>query len=61
LVSRKLTTQAYVLPAKEQLVQIVNMLMGLLKRRGYGFDSRTMVAREEAAFEFGSEQEHEHE
>jgi four helix bundle protein len=31
LVSRKLTTQAQVVPAKEQLVQIVNMLIGLLK------------------------------
>ena len=30
LVSRKLATKAPVLPAKEQLVQIVNMLMGLL-------------------------------
>ena len=61
LVSRKLTTKAHVAPAKEQLVQIVNMLMGLLKRLGYAFDSGTMMAREEGDYEFGSEQEHEQE
>ena len=35
LVSRKLTTEENIAPAIEQLVQIVNMLMGLLKRLGY--------------------------
>jgi four helix bundle protein len=57
LVSRKLTTKVQVAPAKEQLVQIVNMRMGLLKRLGYAFDSGTAVAREEWDYEFGSEQE----
>ena len=61
LVSRKLTTKAHVAPAQEQLVQIVNMLMGMLKRLGYAFDSGTMMAREEEDYEFGSEQEHEQE
>src|SRR3954463_11117960 len=46
LVSRKLTTETHVVPAKEQLVQIVNMLMGLLKRLGYDFNSRTGMIRE---------------
>src|SRR5713101_3765001 len=41
LVRRKLTTKEHIAPAKEQLVQIVNMLMGLLKRLGYRFDSET--------------------
>src|ERR1700757_4330225 len=40
LVSRKLTTEEQIAPAKEQLVQIVSMLMGLLKRLGYDFESR---------------------
>ena len=57
LVSRKLTTEAQVIPAKEQLVQIVNMLMDLLRRLGYEFDAGGAIAREEAAYEFGSEQE----
>ncbi len=61
LVSRKLTTEAHVAAAKEQLVQIVNMLMGLLKRLGYSFDSRTAMAREESDFEFGYERDQEHE
>src|SRR5205823_799997 len=39
LVARKLTTEAQVIPAKEQLVQIVNMLMDLLRRLGYEFDA----------------------
>jgi four helix bundle protein len=39
LVSRKLTTVEVVTPAKEQLVQIVNMLMGLLKTPGYAFET----------------------
>ena len=46
LVSRKLTTQAHVSPAKEQLVQIVNMLIGLLKWLGYGFEAGTPTVRE---------------
>lgn len=61
LVSRELTTKVQIEPAKEQLVQIVNMLMGLLKRLGYAFDSGTAMAREESDYEFGSEQEHEQE
>lgn len=61
LVSRKLTTQAHVVPAKEQLVQIVNMLMGLLKGLGYDFESRGAVVREEADSSFSFEQEQEQE
>ena len=61
LVSRKLTTRADVTPAKEQLVQIVNMLMGLLKGLGYVFDSGTAIVRDESNCEFGCEQEQEHE
>lgn len=59
LVSRKLTTDEAVAPAKDQLVQIVNMLMGLLKRLGYGFDSEQGMVREKPDLEFGSEQEQE--
>ena len=54
LVSRKLTTAEKIAPAKAQLVQIVNMLMGLLKRLGYSFDAEKAIAREEADYEFGS-------
>ena len=61
LVSRKLTTQAQVAPAKEQLVQIVNMLVGRLKRLGYEFDSGTAQVREEADYESAPEHEHEQE
>jgi four helix bundle protein len=61
LVSRKLATDACIAPAKEQLVQIVNMLMGLLKRLGYTFDSGAAMTREESDYEFGSEHEHEKE
>jgi len=61
LVSRKLTTQARVTPAKDHLVQIVNMLMGLLKRLGYGFESAAAMAREEPDCQFDYEQEHEQE
>jgi four helix bundle protein len=57
LVSRKLTTKARVDPAKHQLVQIVNMLIGLLKALGYCLDSGTAMTREEPDFAFGSEQE----
>jgi four helix bundle protein len=61
LVSRNLTTASHVASAKEQLVQIVNMLIGLLKTLGYGFDSGIAKVGEESTFEFGSEQEHEQE
>jgi four helix bundle protein len=61
LVSRKLTTQARVTPAKEQLVQVVNMLMGLLKRLGYEFESGTAMAREQSNSDLDYEQEHEQE
>jgi four helix bundle protein len=58
LTSRKLMTNAQVISAKEQLVQIVNMLMGLLKALGYDFGSGTAV-REEPDFAFNFEQEQE--
>ena len=45
--------------AKEKLVQIVNMLMGLLKGLGYEFESGTAVVRDEAHFSFSFEQEKE--
>ena len=61
LVSRKVITQAQVVPAKEQLVRIVNMLMGLLKGLGYSFESGTAVVREGADFSFSFEQEQEQE
>ena len=61
LISRKVITQARVVPAKEQLVRIVNMLMGLLKRLGYSFESGTPVVREGSDFSFGFEQEQEQE
>jgi four helix bundle protein len=53
LVSRKLTTREHIAPAKDQLGQIVDMLMGLLKGLGYVFESRTVVLREEVDFQFG--------
>src|SRR5206468_6153296 len=59
LVSRKLTTKTQIIPAKEQLVQIVNMLMGLLKGLGYDFESGTVIVREEADSAFSVEQEKE--
>ncbi len=59
LVSRKLCTQAHIVPAKEQLVQIVNMLIGLLKALGYSFESGGAVVREGADSSFGFEQEQE--
>jgi four helix bundle protein len=61
LVSRKLMTSAQVISAKEQLVQIVNMLIGLLKALGYDFESGTVVVREEPDFTFNFEQEQEQE
>ena len=57
LVSRKLTTCETVTSAKDQLVQIVNMIMGLLKRLGYGFDSEQTMVREDPGSESDSEQE----
>src|SRR5919197_4871765 len=39
LVSRKLAQANTVISAKEQLLQIVNMLMGLLKTLGYAFET----------------------
>jgi four helix bundle protein len=59
LVSRKVIKQAQVVPAKEQLVQIVNMLMGLLKGLGYSLESATAVVRDGANFSFSFEQEKE--
>jgi hypothetical protein len=56
-----LATQEQVASAKEQLRQIVNMIVGLLKSLGYVFDSGTAIVREEADFEFDSEQEQEQE
>ena len=50
LVSRKLMTSAQVISAKEQLVQVVNMLMGLLKGLGYDFETRTALVREEGDY-----------
>ena len=63
LVSRKLVTSAQIISAKEQLVQIVNMLVGLLKGLGYDFDSGTVFVREEpvSALRFEQEQEQEKE
>jgi four helix bundle protein len=61
LVSRNVITQAQIVPAKEQLVRIVNMLMGLLKGLGYSFESGTAAVREGADFSFSFEQEHEQE
>ena len=68
LVARKLIATERILPAKEQLVRIVNMLMGMLKR----FSGRAEFLREdEGAYsneydhdyehEQEQEQEHEHE
>ena len=59
LVSRKLAAAAQVAAVKEQLMQIGNMIVRLLKRLGYAFDRG--VAREGADFEFGAEEEQEQE
>src|SRR6266566_5195113 len=56
LAVRKLVATERIIPAKEQLVRIVNMLMGMLKR----FSGRADVLAEEAGI-YGSEHEHEHE
>jgi four helix bundle protein len=56
LAVRKLISPERTIPAKEQLVRIVNMLMGMLKR----FSGRAEFLREEAA-SYSSEHEQEHE
>lgn len=55
---RKLTPAEQIIPAKEQLVRIVNMLMGMLKR----FSGRAEFLREgQGAYAVDHEQEQEHE
>ena len=54
LVARKLTTLQAIAPAKEQLLQVVNMLMGLLKSLGYAFETTKAIVREEPGSEYGS-------
>ena len=56
LVARKLVGPEQIIPAKEQLVRIVNMLMGMLKR----FSSRAEFLREDEGL-YAIEQEHEQE
>ena len=56
LVARKLISPEQIISAKEQLVRIVNMLMGMLKR----FSSRAEFLREEEGL-YAIEQEHEQE
>jgi four helix bundle protein len=60
LVARKLIAIERIIPAKERLVRIVNMLMGMLKR----FSGRAEFLREgEGTYpnEYDHEQEHDHE
>jgi four helix bundle protein len=58
LAVRKLISPERIIPAKEQLARIVNMLMGMLKR----FSTRAEFLREEeASYSSEHEQEHEHE
>ena len=58
LAVRKLISQERIIPAKEQLVQIVNMLMGMLKR----FSGRAEFLRDgESNYSVEHEHEHEHE
>src|SRR5205085_7052208 len=60
LVARKLIATERIVPAKERLVRIVNMLMGMLKR----FSGRAVFLREnEGTYAVGAdhEQQHEHE
>jgi four helix bundle protein len=61
LIRRKLAPEEAIAPAKEQLLQIVNMLMGLLKSCGYDFEGGALSMRESADFGFGAEQEQEQE
>jgi len=56
LAVRKFIGAERVVPAKEQLVRIVNMLMGMLKR----FSGRAECLREDEGI-YATEQEHEHE
>jgi four helix bundle protein len=56
LAVRKLIAAERIIPAKEQLVRIVNMLMGMLKR----FSDRADVLLEEAP-DYSSEYEHDYE
>jgi len=58
LAVRKLISQERIIPAKEQLVQIVNMLMGMLKR----FSGRAEFLRDgESNYSVEHEHDHEHE
>ena len=62
LVVRKLIRRERIVPAKEQLVRIVNMLMGMLKR----FSGRAEFLREDEGtypdnYDHDHEQEHDHE
>jgi four helix bundle protein len=63
LVSRKLATPEGIAAAKEMLLQIVSMLMGLLKTLRYSFDNAGLFVREDAAdaILFDQEQEQEQE
>jgi four helix bundle protein len=56
LAVRKLTATDGIVPAKEQLVRIVNMLMGMLKR----FSGRAELLREDEPT-YSAEHEHEQE
>jgi four helix bundle protein len=56
LAVRKLIAAERIIPAKEQLIRIVNMLMGMLKR----FSGRADLLGEEEGI-YSLEQEHEHE
>jgi four helix bundle protein len=62
--ARSLIDEKVLADGKDQLVEIVNMLMGLLRRFGYSFDeaNRSAVIREEAEIDtFKIEQEQEQE
>jgi hypothetical protein len=56
LAVRKLINAERVIPAKEQLVRVVNILMGMLKR----FSGRADLLGEEEGI-YALEHEHEHE
>jgi four helix bundle protein len=56
LAARKLVSPEQIIPAKEQLVRIVNMLMGMLKR----FSARAEFLREDEGL-YAIDQEHEQE
>ena len=56
LVVRKFVTPQAIVPAREQLVHIVNMLMGLLKR----FSGRAEFLREDSGY-YSAEQDQEYE